>query len=223
MKVYYRLSNIPAGKPKKKIANATKENCLKNCTREFGKENITVVGDSLNNQTKNLVNSLGLRLIEVDNGSGSGTFRDALNLAIDENDDNTMVYLLEDDFLHLPGSRKLLEEGVEHYKWYATLYDHPDKYSLKRYSQDKVKLFRTKSAHWKTTPSTVMSFASYVSRLKQDLDLFKKYSQGKITQSHQFFTELMNTKQVGVVSSVPGYSTHCELKFLSPFTDWEEV
>ena len=106
MKVYYRLSNLEASIPKKKIKNATKEHCLTNCIMEFGKDNITIVGDRLNDETKNYVNSLDLRLVEVDNGTGAGTFRDALNLAIEENDDDTMVYLLEDDFLHKPGSKK---------------------------------------------------------------------------------------------------------------------
>ena len=228
---YYGLSNLEASIPKKKIKNATKEHCLNNCIMEFGKDNITIVGDRLNDETKNYVNSLDLRLVEVDNGTGAGTFRDALNLAIKENDDDTMVYLLEDDFLHKPGSKKLLKEGIKRYKMYTTLYDHPDKYINARdggnpqieMNAEITRLSRTKSIHWKLTNSTVMSFATYVSRLKEDLDLIKKYSSEKITDSYGFFTELINTKQIGVVSSIPGYSTHCESNWLSPLTNWTEV
>ena len=68
-----------------------------------------------------------------------------------------------------------------------------------------------------------MSFATYVSRLKQDLDLIQKYSGDKATDSFGFFTELINTKQLGVVSCIPGHSTHCETNWLSPLTDWTKV
>ncbi len=231
MKVYYRLSNLEATIAKKKIKNATKEHCLKNCIEEFGLENITVIGDRLNEETKKFVESLKLRLIEVDNGTGAGTFRDALTTAINENDDDAMVYLLEDDFLHKPGSKKLLKEGISRFKMYTTLYDHPDKYINAKdggnpqieMNAEVTRLSRTKSVHWKLTNSTVMSFATYVSRLKADLDLIHKYSNETVTDSYGFFTELINTKQLGVVSSIPGYSTHCETNWLSPLTDWTKV
>jgi hypothetical protein len=155
IKVYYRLSNLEASIPKKKISNATKQHCLKNCVKEFGHENITVLGDRLNEETKNFVKSLNLNLVEVDNGNGAGTFRDAYNLAISENEDSDIVYLLEDDFLHKPNS--------------------------------------------------------------------KKHSSGKITDSFKFFTELSTTKGTPVLSSVPGYSTHCESSWLSPLTNWNEI
>ena len=231
MKVYYRLSNLEATIHKNKIKNATKEHCLENCIKEFGVENITIIGDRLNKETKKFVESLKLKLVKVDNGTGAGTFRDALNLAIKENDDEALVYLLEDDFLHLPGSKYLLKEGIKRYKMYTTLYDHPDKYINAKdggnpqieMNAEVTRLSRTKSIHWKLTNSTVMSFATYVSRLKQDLDIIQKHSGDKFTDSLGFFTELINKKQIGVVSSVPGYSTHCETNWLSPLTDWTKV
>ena len=231
MKVYYRLSNLEAGVSKKKIKNATKQHCLENCIKEFGKENITILGDRLNQETKDFVNSLDLKLIEVDNGNGSGTFRDALDLAIKENKDNDLIYLLEDDFLHKPKSKDYLIEGLINYNAYITLYDHPDKYINKEeggnpFIEDKgevTRLIKTESLHWKITNSTVMSFAAKVSRLKEDYDLLMKYSSNNITDSFRFFTELSQTKGTPVLSSVPGFSTHCEAAWLSPLTDWEKV
>ena len=231
MKVYYRLSNLEAGISKKKIPNATKKYCLENCIQEFGLENITILGDRLNDETRNYVNKLKLRLIEVDNGNGSGTFRDALNLAIKDNKDDDLVYLLEDDFLHKPGSKKLLKEGINRFKMYITLYDHPDKYidaanggnPQIQQSSEITRIARTNSVHWKLTNSTVMSFATLVHRLKEDYDLLMKYSSNNITDSYGFFTELLNKKQLSAVSSIPGYSTHCEAAWLSPFTDWGKI
>ena len=68
-----------------------------------------------------------------------------------------------------------------------------------------------------------MSFATFVYRLKEDYELLKKYSSNNITDSYGFFTELLQTKQISTVSSIPGYSTHCEAAWLSPYTDWEKI
>ena len=231
MKVYYRLSNLEAGMSKKKIPNANKQHCLENCITEFGSENITILGDRLNDETRDYVNSLDVKLVEVDNGTGAGTFRDALNLAIEENNEDDLVYLLEDDFLHLPNSKQYLTEALELYNAYVTLYDHPDKYLNREQggnpfisqNSEVTRLLKTNSIHWKITNSTVMSFAARVSRLKDDYDLIMKYSKERITDSFGFFTELNQTKQIPVLSSVPGKSTHCEAAWLSPLTNWKEV
>ena len=232
IKVYYRLSNLEATVKKIKIPNASKKNCLENCISEFGSENITVIGDSLNDKTLQYLNSLNLKFIEVDFASGASTFRYALNLAIKENKNKDYVYLLEDDFLHLPGSEKLLKEGIEKFDTYITLYDHPDKYMNfdEEYGNPKIsfnseitRLFKTKSINWKFTNSTVMSFACTVERLEADYKLLIKYSRNKSTDSFGLFTELIQTKRLSPVSSIPGYSTHCEKAWLSPFINWEKI
>jgi len=231
IKVYYRLSNQQAGINKNKISNASKKTCLQNCINKFGKENITIIGDNLNIEHIELVRNLGVRFIEVSNGNGSGTFRDALNLAIKENLESDFVYLLEDDFLHKEESKGLLIEALNSYDSYVTLYDHPDKYINKEnggnpYIEERgevTRLVKTENVHWKITNSTVMSFAARVSRLKHDKPLLEKYSSNSITNSFGFFTELSKEKGVAALSSVPGFSTHCETAWLSPFTNWEEI
>lgn len=231
VKVYYRLSNFEASISKQKIPNATKRNCLQNCIKEFGVENITVIGDTLNEETKQAVEELKLRVIHVSNGSGSGTFRDALNLALEENKESDFVYLLEDDFLHLEGSRDILLEGLNKFNAYVTLYDHPDKYIDKQYGGNPfiegggevTRVVTTQSIHWKITNSTVMSFAASIKRLKEDKDLLLKHATGKITNSFGFFLELANTKSIPAISCIPGKSTHCESAWLTPFVDWEKL
>ena len=231
MKIYYRLSNLQAGGHKIKIPNANKKHCLKNCIQEFGLENITVLGDKLNEETRKYVNSLNVRLIEVNNGTGSGTFRNALDLAIKENNDNDYVYLLEDDFLHKPNSKKILLEGLSRFNAYVTLYDHPDKYMTREKGGNPfvqeggeiTRLVLTDSVHWKITNSTVMSFATKVSRLNEDYDLLQKYSTERLTKSFEFFLELNEKKSIPVISSVPGYSTHGETYWLSPLTNWNNI
>ena len=233
IKVYYRLSNSKERKYKKKLPNATKTHCLKNCIREFGVKNITVIADNINNQTRRFLKNTGVRYIEVNYGSGARTFRKALNLAITENNKDSYIYLLEDDFLHLSGSAKILKEGIEKFGSYITLYDHPDKYinaseggnPLIKENSELTRLSKTDSVHWKSTDSTVMSFATLVSRLESDYELLMKYSaneKGK-TRSNGFFTEIKTMKKINVYSCLPGYSTHCEIKWLTPFVNWEKV
>ena len=68
-----------------------------------------------------------------------------------------------------------------------------------------------------------MSFAVKVSRLKEDYDLLMKHSSNNITDSFRFFTELSQSKGIPIISSVPGYSSHCEAAWLSPLTDWSKI
>lgn len=230
MKIYYRLSPNSAGVGKEKIKNATKQHCLQNTVNVFGKDNVTVIGDNLNEELQLFVKELDVRYFPVSFGNGSETFRHCVDLAIAENDDNEIVYLLEDDFLHLPESPTLIEEALGIMDAYVTLYDHPDKYidadkggNPQIYGGGEVtKLVMTKSSHWKITNSTVMSWACKVKQLRQDYDFHMKYSQKKVTDSYGLFTEL-RMNNIAVISSVPGRSTHCETKWLSPLTDWENV
>tara|TARA_R110000822_G_scaffold25944_1_gene78561 strand:+ start:715 stop:1410 length:696 start_codon:yes stop_codon:yes gene_type:complete len=231
MKVYYRLSNQSAGGYKNKLTHATKYHCLQNAIDVFGGDNITIIGDRLDPPTLEKVQLLKLRLIQVNNGSGSGTFRDALDRAIDENGDDEVIYLLEDDFLHLDSAAMLIEEGVNSFNSYVTGYDHPDKYLNKEYGGNAyiesggevTRLVKSEHSHWKITNSTVMSFAASRKRLVEDRELLGDFAKGKITDSFGFFQALSQTKGISVLSPIPGVSTHVEKSWLSPFTNWTKV
>lgn len=230
MKIYYRLSNQSAGGYKNKLPHATKEHCLANAISVFGKENVTVIGDNLNDETKQIVNTLGVRLIEVSNKSGAKTFRDAYELAISENKDDELIYLLEDDFLHKRESKQALETLLTTFDCYATTYDHPDKYldpaeggnPFCQGGAEDTRVYRIGNFHWKLTNSTVMSFAARCSRLKNDKETIYKYSNAHITDSFRMFLELRN-QSVMCLSSIPGYSTHVETAWLSPGTEWSKI
>ena len=245
MKVYLRLSNqnASAGGKKQRIKGFDKLDCIKNLATEFGEENITIIADSLSDSFKHQVKTLqpfhhsndtpntppmNIRMVHVDFGNGSETYRAALEMAIEENSDMDNVYLVEDDFYHKPGSKKALIEACDSYEQYATCYDHPDKYlNAEQGGNPHVKdngeitrLMRTENYHWKITNSTVMSFATKVGRLKLDYNIHQEYSKDKITDSYRMFMAL-NQQGIGVVSSIPGLSSHLETAWLSPGTDWE--
>lgn len=245
MKVYLRLSNqeASAGNKKQRIKGFDKLDCLRNLATEFGAENITIIADSLSETFKQQVETLrpfchsndientppfNYKIIHVEYGNGSETFRHALDLAIEENSDYDNIYLVEDDFYHRPGCKQYLNEAVDEFENYATCYDHPDKFINKedggnpyiQYNGENTRLIKTKSVHWKITNSTVMTFAAKVGRLKLDYNIWMENSKDRITDSFKAFI-MLNQKGIGCVSSIPGYSSHLETAWLSPFYDWE--
>lgn len=138
-----------------------------------------------------------------------------------------LVYLLENDYLHVPGwveeVRTLRGQGVN---WnYLTLYDHPDKYpnlcphpDAARYRALPARLFATGCRHWRTTPSTCATYLLSRETFLQDhaalrLGLFDL----------RLFRLLTWFKRRILISPLPAMSTHCMSELLSPNIDWESV
>ena len=158
----------------------------------------------------------------INRGKESGSFLDTLEFVINYPDlqDDDIIYFLEDDYVHQPGWEQVLEEafsipGIS----YATLYDHGDKYGP-MYPNLRVGLLTTTSSHWMVTPSTTNTFAVRLSTLREDQDIHKYFSENfEPTNDHQKFLELERNGRY-LVSSIPGYSTHCNTEFMSPVRDW---
>lgn len=132
---------------------------------------------------------------------------------------NTIVYFLEEDYLHRKGWVDILFEGFSLPVDYITLYDHLDKY--RDYPRLFSKIYVTKSCHWRTTPSTTNTYAMRFSTLALDLTIHKKYSMGgKITRDHKKFCHLKR-KGAKLISPIPGWSTHVETDYLSPCIEWK--
>ncbi|MBS0625728.1 MAG: hypothetical protein JSS32_06730 [Verrucomicrobia bacterium] len=136
----------------------------------------------------------------------------------------TVVYFVEDDYLHRDGWIDILLEGfsVEGAE-YVTLYDHRDKYFLPMYKNLTSKIFFTPSCHWRTIPSTTHTFAVRYETLMRDLPIHRKYSEGrKISADHEKFSHLTK-RGARLISPMPGWSTHAEPDFASPCVDWDKL
>jgi len=226
LKIYYRLSD--KGRRNGKPDYINYKNCLENFCKHFDKSTITMIADNCEEDTINYLKTI-LRedqIIQTSLGN-SGAFCHALKLSIDECNENDIVYLVEDDYLHCENSQKILEEGFVHSD-YVTLYDHPDKYMDGGWPNPHVwggaedtRVFLTETSHWKLTNSTTMTFAAKVKTLKEDYDTMLKYCTEKIPGDFQLFTELINDKKRKLVSSIPGKSTHGQLPWFAPLTRWE--
>lgn len=159
----------------------------------------------------------------INEGTEAGSFLKTMDYALSLGlPDETIIYFLEDDYLHLPNWCEALIEGLSLPGVdYVSGLDHGDKY--RDYPDLVSKLFVSKSYHWRTTPSTTNTFACKLSTLRQDAEIHRKYSENlQITQDHSKFVDLCGRGRV-LVTSVPGFSTHCVPGDLSPIIDWEKV
>lgn len=231
IKVFYRLSSKNAFVSKNKIHNADKLSCLNNIISIFGKNNLYIQADNCSNEVINILKELKVNFNITDSSSPSESFIILLETIIQLNDDD-LIYVVEDDYLHLPNSDKILFEGFTTGADYITLYDHPDKYidadkggnAYIESGGEVTRLLLTKSCHWKFTNSTCLTFATKVKHIKDDFETWKKYVyEVPSLGSFYAFINIRDQKNKILISSIPGYSTHTEIKWLSPLTNWKTI
>lgn len=232
LKIYLRISEKKQNKSKPDYID--NEKCLNNllCNFTIDDDELNIIADNVSDETYEwlLNKKLNVERTATDfkAGSGAESFRYVLEKAL-ELDDDTIVYFLEDDYLHLPNSRNILMEGIRMGADYVSLYDHPDKYinasdGGNQFVEDGgeiTKVFLTESCHWKLTNSTTMTFASKVKTLKEDRDIFDKWTKDYPNDFRLFLS--LREKGRCLTTSLPGYSTHGETQWLTPLIDWSNV
>lgn len=237
LRVFYRISDAGYNKVKPDYVN--NENCLKNCVKYFGKD-IDIIADNVSDDTFEMVKKyVPISKIQRTNikGGNAGSFTLLFEQAL-LLEDETIVYFLEDDYLHRGNSAKILLEGFELESDYVTLYDHPDKYILAEDGGNKfniggpeeTRVYCSKSTHWKITNSTTLTFASKVKTLKEDASIIREYTSGFHPETHEetgkaydhsMWVYGLTGKGRKLISPIPGYSTHGEIPWLTNFINWE--
>ena len=222
---------------KEKPDYITKKNCFVNFLQNFSSQNIFIIADNVSEETFQWILSkfpYQSKIIRTNIGHGAGSFQVAVNNALRLNPEDN-VYFLEDDYLHLPKSDLIIQEGLE-IGDYVTLYDHPDKYvnygekknkcvgnPYIQNNSEQTRVYLGTHCHWKETNSTTMTFATKVRTLQQDIDIIYKYTSGSFPHDFAMFQELIKSKGRKLISSIPGYCTHGETAYLTPLTDWSKV
>lgn len=229
--IYYRICDH--GYPKEKPNYITKENCLRNAVNEFPPTKVEwhIIGDNICDTTYNMILQYlpESAIHRVSVGHGAGTFRMAYEAAI-KNKDNDLIYFLEDDYLHVPGSLECLKSiAYENFEDYITLYDSPDKYGYKNinpfviHGAEVTKLYLTDNHHWKVTNSTTMTMAAFVDVLKRDKATWWRWTETKHPYDFQIFNDLRIFSKANIICPVPSLSTHGETAFLAKLIDWEKT
>jgi hypothetical protein len=228
--IYYRLSD--ASNDKVRPPYVTKDRCLHNFFAAFDaqRDNVTMIADAVTDETMGRLSEFlpPSRIIRTKNRSGSASFSLALDLA-SQLAPTSPVYLVEDDYLHDMRAPEVLFEGLSLGHGFVTLYDHPDKYMEPEAGgnpqcaggAENTRVYLTKSCHWKETNSTTMTFASTAEVLRRARRFMNPYLKGRTPQDFRMFLRLRR-KGFTVVSSIPGFATHGETRWLSPLRDWDQ-
>jgi len=233
--VYYRISD--ASSRKERLPKCTKQYCLQNSLKEFYEfsQAFNIIADSVQENTRDFLVELSkeYKKISVERfnwSSGSKSFLYTLERAISELEIGSPVYFLEDDYLHRTNSYKILMEGLT-IADYVTLYDHPDKYinATEPYGNPEIsgggentKVLLTASSHWKLTNSTTDCFATNTDILSKDKKIWHKINSDYLFD-YKTFVYLRKETGRTIASPIPGYSTHAELRFLTPLTNWDDI
>ena len=229
MRIIYRISDTGYNKVKPDYIN--NENCLANATKEFDDSIWSVIADNVSKDTNDMIQKYVTRdcILYTEKGNGAATF----NLALDEAltyDDDEIVYFIENDYLHKPGSQKIIQEAFELGASFVSLYDHPDKYMAPSkggnpYCEggaEDTRVYLTDSCHWKITNSTTMTFAAKVSTLKRTEETLRKWTSESHPNDFQMFLDLRAQKEL-LITPIPGLATHGETAWLSPFCKWHLI
>jgi hypothetical protein len=167
------------------------------------------------------------RVVEYTGGSDAASLLFCLDYIQKQNlDDDDIVYIVEDDYLHNLGWEDVLTEAFESFDVdYVTLYDHNDKYILPAYDTLQSKILYTKSVHWRTAPSTCNTYAAKWKTLQRHWNTHIKYCLPEHTHGGYDHTKFLDLWSQGsnLISPIPGYSTHCEMPFVSPIVDWSKL
>lgn len=223
----------------------TWKHCFDNFIKNFKptSDELIVYIDNSEENTINYVSSIcrdkGFKYKLTNDGNAYGFYvvaEDALN-----NEDNTIIYFVESDYLHRTGSKEALFEIFSTYakNSYATLYDHPDKYypyfwdtNINQYTNYceieenkniKSKVHFLQSGWWRTVPTTCWTFGCRAETLKQDFDIFQKWTKpfaGGKAKDFDMFNEL-NSKGRELYCPMPSYSSHTSL--MATGVDWKNI
>ncbi len=182
----------------------------------------TIIYDTHFSPDKGKLATKTLNSLLIDEGTEAGSFLKTLDHVLSLNlPDETIIYFLEDDYLHRPNWCEALIEGLS-LADIASLYDHKDKYL--HYPDLTSKLLVSDSCHWRTTPSACNTYACKMGTLRADIETHRKHSTNcanGISNDHSKFTELWQRGRT-LISAVPGFSTHCD-GFVSPVINWEKI
>lgn len=212
----YSNNNRPEWWDKEKVFNNFKKTLNKKTT------DYTIIYDKHHGERADTFLKDEENVYEIDCGKESLSFIETLDYILTQNfDDDTIIYFLEDDYIHRPDWDKILIDGFNLPVDYVTLYDHGDKYQ-EMYKDFMTKVLHTELSHWIPTPSTTNTFATKFNTLKEDYIIQKKWSVGyEPSADHAKFIELSQRKRI-LISALPGYSTHCQKEFLAPCINWEK-
>lgn len=186
-RIYPKVSKVPLGFPGDKLRLA--ELCLKSFRESLGdlRVKLYVLLDGCPPEYealfKKYFRSEDLDLIHLPGIGNLATFEKQIEILSNQSD-SEIVYFAEDDYSYLPNAfTKALEFLQENRDAdFVSLYDHPDYYSLPLH-QDACEVRWSGDRHWRTAPSTCLTFLTTRQTLRETARVLKTYCQGSTDAS----------------------------------------
>ncbi|BEI36600.1 hypothetical protein [Polynucleobacter sp. HIN7] len=165
--------------------------------------------------------NLNIKIFLVNAGSELGSVLIMTRLIASLNlPQNDLIYILENDYIHQKNwVSKVIEVYNEKRNFFdiLTLYDHPDRYKQKKDLNFKSKIIAASTQHWRTAPSTCMSF---IMTQKVFLEIYPLLRTG--ISDNQIFKKLRRRGK-RLISAIPGLSTHAMTEHMSPSIEWQKL
>ena len=220
----------PVSHNKKRPPGFTKEKCFLNLLQQSDArvQFHFLLDTAYANGEKHFLYKYNVPIIPYSAGKEAASFLALLDYVLSQKkmlDKKTILYFLEDDYLHQPKWIDILLEGFSlPLADYVTLYDHRDKYFLKMYAELAAKLFVTASCHWRSTPSTTNTYAMRAPIFWEDCPSQRRFSENcPVTRDHAKFLYLQQERKRLLLSPIPGFATHMEEAFASPCINWQRL
>lgn len=195
--------------------------CLKNFINSISnKQNLTIFLDNSSDPFYQSIKGITDNVIIRTSLGNSRSFLNCVNHSIQNLHDEEIVYFVENDYIHMPEIEKFILDGFSVGATFVSLYDHRDWYI----NNSKVlsRLHYGTHSHWRTIPSTCMTFATKIKNLKKNISIINKNCSTQVPEDHQMFLDLQNCGEI-LVTPVPGRCTHAEINYLSPLINWELI
>jgi len=172
-----------------RVTGFSKLACLENLLSAFPEYKMVCIADNCDDETLHLLEKKDFFYFESTQLGQVQSFYHLIRFSLNHFESEDIVYVIEDDYWHIPEASATLEEGL-HFFDYVTLYDHPDKYGGFEFGtnpyvcHDKLseptRIFKGNKALWRTTNSTTHSFACSVKTLREDSYIWL----GKLKRRH---------------------------------------
>lgn len=239
MYILYRISDTGYKKDKPDYIN--NRNCFRNALKTFPNAVWIIIADNCGERTINmLVNTLNecnitnYKINQVRVGNGAASFNLALDyvLQLTDNDTRTVlnpmeiIYFLENDYLHLPGSESKLIDMFDNLEPdFATLYCCPDKFITPQEGGNPnvewdggylTKVYFCSNQWWCMADSTTMTFAARLRTIVKHEDILRKHTNGNHPWDYQMFMELRDN-DASLLMPIPSLSTHGETAWLASY------
>jgi hypothetical protein len=135
--------------------------------------------------------------------------------------DNDLVYMVEDDYLHDADSFSRIIDFVDFAKqfnvpWFVHPTDYPDQYRNPKRSY----IFQTNTGYWREVSSTTFTMLFLAKNLKQFYSNFRESLIG--VGDDGIFSKIFMDKAI-CLSPLPGIATHLHTGTYSNYIDWNKI